>query len=42
MLSCVNFSVRAFHLEKNGAVQVHRIGLETHGQAKTETQADFS
>jgi hypothetical protein len=44
MLCCVNFSVRTFHVEKNGAVHVYGLGLEMHGQSKpaTETKADFS
>lgn len=44
MLSCVNFSVRSFHMEKNGAVHVYGLGLEVDGRSKpaTETKADFS
>jgi len=34
MLSCVNFSVRTFHMEKNGAVHVYGLGLEVHGRSK--------
>jgi hypothetical protein len=39
---CVNFSLRrAYHLEKNGAVQVHRLGLEMHGRAKPAKRLIF-
>jgi hypothetical protein len=36
MAWCVNFGVRrGYHLEKNGAVQVHSLGLEMLGRAKS-------
>jgi hypothetical protein len=38
---CVNFSVRRAHLEKNGAVQVHGLGLEMHGRAKPAKRLIF-
>jgi hypothetical protein len=39
---CVNFSLRrAYHSEKNGAVQVDRLGLEMYGRAKPAKRLMF-